>query len=50
MITAERNQLAEDIIQACECLKSWWTMVSLNKEDDDEDLSGLLVMARSVFR
>ena len=29
-------------------------MVSLNKEDekkdDDEDLSGLLVMARSVFR
>jgi len=24
MITAERNQLAEDIIQACECLKSWW--------------------------
>jgi hAT family C-terminal dimerisation region len=24
MITQERNSLAEDIIQACECLKSWW--------------------------
>jgi hypothetical protein len=24
MITAERNQLAEDIIQACEYFKSWW--------------------------
>ena len=24
MITAERNQLAEGMSQACECLKSWW--------------------------
>jgi hypothetical protein len=24
MITQERNSLAEDIIQACECLKWWW--------------------------
>jgi hypothetical protein len=24
MITAERNQLAEDIIQAYDYLKSWW--------------------------
>jgi hypothetical protein len=24
LITPERNQLAEDIIEACECLKAWW--------------------------
>jgi hypothetical protein len=24
MITAERNRLSQDIIQACECLKAWW--------------------------
>jgi hypothetical protein len=24
MVTAERNRLSEDIIQACECLKVWW--------------------------
>src|SRR5271156_2087339 len=24
MVTAERNRLSEDIIQACECLKAWW--------------------------
>jgi serine/threonine protein kinase len=24
-ITPERNQLGEDIIEACECLKAWWT-------------------------
>jgi hypothetical protein len=24
MVTAERNRLLEDIIQACECLKAWW--------------------------
>ena len=23
-ITPERNQLGEDIIEACECLKAWW--------------------------
>ena len=24
LITPERNALSEDIIEACECLKSWW--------------------------
>jgi hypothetical protein len=24
LITLERNQLGEDIIEACECLKAWW--------------------------
>src|SRR5947199_8712524 len=24
LITPERNQLEEDIIEACECLKAWW--------------------------
>jgi hypothetical protein len=24
LITSERNQLEEDIIEACECLKTWW--------------------------
>jgi|1186.fasta_scaffold30977_2 hypothetical protein len=24
LITPERNQLGEDIIEACECLKAWW--------------------------
>jgi hypothetical protein len=24
LITSEKNQLEEDIIQACECLKAWW--------------------------
>jgi hypothetical protein len=24
LITPERNQLGEDIIEACECLKGWW--------------------------
>ena len=24
LIAAERNQLVEDIIEACECLKAWW--------------------------
>src|SRR5436305_14192173 len=24
LITPERNQLEEDIIEACECLKTWW--------------------------
>jgi hypothetical protein len=24
MITQELNSLTEDIIQACQCLKSWW--------------------------
>jgi hypothetical protein len=24
LITPERNVLAEDIIEACECLKAWW--------------------------
>ena len=24
LITPERNALADDIIEACECLKAWW--------------------------
>jgi hAT family C-terminal dimerisation region len=24
LVTPERNQLVEDIIEACECLKAWW--------------------------
>jgi hypothetical protein len=24
LITYERNQLGEDIIEACGCLKTWW--------------------------
>ena len=24
LITSERNHLREDIIEACECLKTWW--------------------------
>jgi hAT family C-terminal dimerisation region len=24
LITSERNALAKDIIEACECLKAWW--------------------------
>ena len=24
LITPERNQLGEDIIETCECLKAWW--------------------------
>jgi hypothetical protein len=24
LLTPKRNQLTEDIIEACECLKAWW--------------------------
>ena len=35
LITPERNRLAEDIIEASECLKNWWDIGLIHQLDDD---------------
>jgi hypothetical protein len=35
LITPERNRLAEDIIEASECLKNWWDNELIQQLDDE---------------
>ena len=35
LITPERNRLAEDIIEASECLKNWWDRGLIQQLGDD---------------
>jgi hypothetical protein len=35
LITPERNRLAEDIIEASECLKNWWDHGLIKQQEDD---------------
>ena len=37
-IIPERNRLAEDIIEASECLKNWWDCGLIQQLGDDEDI------------
>ena len=37
-ITPERNRLAEDIIEASECLKNWWDRGLIQQLEDDEEI------------
>src|SRR4030095_5704117 len=34
LLTPERNQLTEDIIEACECLKAWWKKGLIQQQKD----------------
>ena len=34
LLTPERNRLAEDIIEACECLKAWWKKELIQQQKD----------------
>ena len=34
LLTPERNQLMEDIIEACECLKAWWKKELIQQQKD----------------
>jgi hypothetical protein len=34
LLTPERNQLSEDIIEACECLKAWWKKGLIQQQKD----------------
>ena len=34
LLTPEKNQLAEDIIEACECLKAWWKKELIQQQKD----------------
>ncbi len=34
LLTPERNQLTEDIIEACECLKAWWKKELIQQQKD----------------
>jgi hypothetical protein len=34
LLILERNQLAEDIIEACECLKAWWKKELIQQQKD----------------
>ena len=34
LITLERNRLAEDIIEASECLKNWWDHGLIRQQSD----------------
>jgi len=38
LITPERNRLAEDIIEASECLKNWWDRQLIGQLDDDTEM------------
>ena len=38
LITPERNRLAEDIIEASECLKNWWDRGLIQRLEDDEKI------------
>jgi hypothetical protein len=33
LLTPERNALADDIIEATECLKAWWAQDFIQQED-----------------
>jgi hypothetical protein len=35
LITPERNRLAEDIIEASECLKNWWDHGLIEQQEHD---------------
>ena len=32
LVTPERNRLADEIIEACECLKAWWDNVMISHQ------------------
>jgi hypothetical protein len=34
LLIHERNQLREDIIEACECLKAWWKKDLIKQQED----------------
>jgi hypothetical protein len=34
LLIPKRNQLAEDIIEACECLKAWWKKELIQQQKD----------------
>jgi hypothetical protein len=34
LITAERNALADDTIEACKCLKAWWDQGLIRGQHD----------------
>ena len=36
LITPERNRLAEDIIEASECLKNWWGHALIQQQSDGQ--------------
>jgi hypothetical protein len=38
LITLERNCLAEDIIEASECLKNWWGRGLIQQLEDGEEI------------
>jgi hAT family C-terminal dimerisation region len=38
LITSERNRLAEDIIEASECLKNWWDRGLIEQLDDGTEI------------
>jgi hypothetical protein len=38
LITAERNRLANDIIEASECLKNWWDPQLIGQLDDATEM------------
>jgi hAT family C-terminal dimerisation region len=38
LITPERNRLAEDIIEASECLKNWWDRGLIEQQDDGTEV------------
>src|SRR5271155_1515923 len=42
LLTPERNQLTEDIIEACECLKGWWKkeLIQQRKDSGGSELCG----------
>jgi hypothetical protein len=38
LITPERKRLAEDVIEASECLKNWWGRGLIQQLEDDEEI------------
>ena len=36
LITSERNRLAEEIIEASECLKNWWDRGLIQQLEEEE--------------
>ena len=38
LVTPERNRLAEEIIEASECLKNWWDGELIQELEDDTEI------------
>jgi hypothetical protein len=38
LVTPERNRLAEEIIEASECLKNWWDRGLIQELEDDTEI------------